>query len=475
MKRLNVRKTAPSQIQEFFSKHKLAKAGIVAAAVLLVAAGGFSTLMRECKEVAQSADETSSSLVPRSGSVSAETDLSTLAKQMEAMQSIIDASYRTDMNTVNYMTTSRIYSTGKTYFDKKDICVLLKKMNLSRATTKFAPEMASFYVKFTGRSDVTINFYRNSPSQATFVEFEFSNYPDQSGDQCFEYQSTSSAYDIAMENLTDQTIHASKVTADKFMTAFSGHDTDALKQLSASPASVDEWALMQQDIHSIQNLHYEPLAVYDTHAVYQVSFDTDSGNCSPFLSGHNERILEIDKADDSNTLKTVLFCPPALYNVEKTPCEQLCSEFITFSGDTLFDSTDQLDTETMLRTIIGDKIVLKRHLPSDALSLTQPEVDQLAQSFFGIDQIGGTDSPYYDCQSGTYSDTNFTYQAPVFQFVKVPGDDANTATAVFFKDSMQSLPEKCITYTFQTNDDGTYRFISAVNRKESDIPADFIR
>lgn len=322
------------------------------------------------------------------------------------------------------------------------------------------PKSETIEINYDG---VTLSFFREKSYSPTYARFLFDN------QTVFFYKSSSSAYDTVMENVSDKTIHYTKVVADQFLNALSNHDASALKSMVPDGCAdyIDQWKALNSGT-DIRNLRALPVTVDDTQAVYKVSFDIQGESASPFHTGHNERILGIGYPDGSDTPRVLLFVEAGLYNEPDTAEKQMCCNFIRYGTAETFASPSDLSADSILQYILNLKTgSVKRDMYQYTLS--QQDVDTYAKSCFGIDHIeSGKAKPYSD---GNYYTWPKYFSPPNCRIVnETEGDDGSRfVTVEFFKDALQTLHDRYTVYTLMPNGDGTYRFASAANEDSVDV------
>lgn len=462
MKRIEYKRNI--KIPAVFTKHRAVILTAVCAAAAFTALSIWFDFARRSKEAAQPVDASSS--VSSGEPEPAVSKNASFEEQMDALREIAQAGGGITIPV--YKTAGNIYESKGISANPptlKDFLDIFGSLPLEPCGETGFPSADSLIIDASNNSgqSFSLSFCRETPSSSTYVRIVLGS------QTAFFYKSSSSAYDTVMENVSDKTIHYTKVIADRFLNAFKDKNASALKSLvpDGSAADIDQWEALGSGT-DIRNLQAVPVTVDDTQAVYKVSFDIPQGGSLPFSEGHNERILEIGYPDGSDTPCALLFVEAGKYTEPDTAEKQMCCNFIRYGTAEPFASPSDLSADSILQYILNLKTgSVKRDMYHYVLS--QQDVDAYAKSCFGIDHVeGGKMKPY---SNGNYYTWPKYFSQPNCRVLnETEGDDGSRfVTVEFFKDALQTIHDRYTVYTLVPNSNGTDRFASAANEDSVDV------
>ncbi len=211
----------------------------------------------------------------------------------------------------------------------------------------------------------------------------------------------------------------------------------------------------------------------EDYAVIQVSLSIEDPGESPLVSGENRLVLTVGcpPFGIGEDVRVLSLIPQAEYDLNRSedPAAFQVWTFRSWGSVEPFDTAAQIDRNILLNYVVtAASRDFSTHTDGWSYEpleeLTQAQIDQTADRYFGIERLVRTDAACYDREKQVYRlfgrDGGYSSDRVVSN-LELPDGNREVVIGQFGSDPLELLPHAKTRYLLAPNGDGSYRFLSA--------------
>ena len=211
----------------------------------------------------------------------------------------------------------------------------------------------------------------------------------------------------------------------------------------------------------------------EDYAVIQVSLSIEDPGESPLVSGENQLVLTVGcpPFGIGEDVRVLSLIPQAEYDLNRSedPAAFQVWTFRSWGSIEPFGTAAQIDRNILLNYVVtAASRDFSTHTDGWSYEpleeLTQAQIDQTADRYFGIERLVRTDAACYDREKQVYRlfgrDGGYSSDRVVSN-LELPDGNREVVIGQFGSDPLELLPHAKTRYLLAPNGDGSYRFLSA--------------
>ncbi len=288
-----------------------------------------------------------------------------------------------------------------------------------------------------------------------------SSSPASESSQSQQTSSQSSTITLPSDPVQNETHRA---VAERFVNALCSHDIATINELTSANEGIYnqlENVTFSNVVLGVTSENADP----NLYSEYTLSFHTNEGQ-TVLPSGDYSYQFAVGMAPYSEKVGILDFESTTTQNPDNLPYQNeaaaLASLYIGFFGTTEFATPSDLSSHDILEFAL---IYMMSFSPDT--ETTVENVHNVISQLFGITGFDGRDSVMYDAETDSYvllGRGGLSMNYHVSQSYIDPASGQYVVVASFYNDPLQLFAQSQMRFTFQKNDDGTFRFVSGVKQ-----------